>query len=557
MTRTLGPTAKSGWTLAAGTLLAASFMISGAKSLADGAPPPSCFVTLVAGDVQGVDAGASCLFSGIPYAASTGGSNRWRPPEPAAPWAPGVFNANTAPLSCASLNAAGMPTGSEDCLKLNVWARNPLPAIPAPVIVWIHTGSFTSASANIAGTNGRVLAEETGAIVVAPNYRLGPFGFLAHPALAAEDPHGSAGNYGLLDQQAALRWVRDNIAQFGGDPSNVTLAGTSAGGQSVGLQLVSPASEGLIHRAIVESAYPTTRWTSASEALAVGDAFATALDCTDPTQVLACLRAQMPGAILSALPLAAPQVVVPAGRVVWEPTVDGMVIPDQPRVLFEMGAFHRVPTIIGFNRDEGWGAFVTRSFPSGVTAAQYESWVTGEFGPDAASVLHLYPSAAFPSPAEAMARVVGDAQFACEAVRLVKILEQYQTPAYLYSFEYEIDALSLDHVIHGIESNIVFGNDYAPPQFASHPLDATDLALHAQIAGYWTRFAATGNPNAEDDSVVHWPAFRFPSGPGRGSGHHIVFDTIIRQDKRSREAQCSLFEPFFLRSLLGALPASQ
>ena len=139
-------------------------------------------------------------------------------------------------------------SGSEDCLRLNVWVADPLPNGPAPVIVWLHTGAFTGASANFAGTNGRRVAEETGAVVVAPNYRLGPFGFLVHPALAAE-PEGTAGNYGLLDQRAALRWVQENIAQFGGDPDNVTLAGTSAGGQSVGLHLVSPGSSGLFHRA--------------------------------------------------------------------------------------------------------------------------------------------------------------------------------------------------------------------------------------------------------------------------------------------------------------------
>ena len=210
-------------------------------------------------------------------------------------------------------------------------------------------------------------------------------GFLAHSALAGEDLQGSTGNYGLLDQQAALRWVRDNIAQFGGDPGNVTIAGTSAGGQSVGLQLVSPATEGLFHRAVIQSAYPTSRWTSGQEAQAQGQAFAAALGCTDPSQVLTCMRAAARTGVLAALPQASQQVLEPAGRAFWEPSVDGVVVPDQPRPLFESGAFHRVPTIIGFNRDEGRGSFITPfitlSFPTAVSAAQYEEWVASEFGP--------------------------------------------------------------------------------------------------------------------------------------------------------------------------------
>jgi para-nitrobenzyl esterase len=441
-------------------------------------------------------------------------------------------------------------------LKLNVWVPNPLPSA-APVIVWIHTGSFMSASANFAGTNGRRLAQETGVIVVAPNYRLGPFGFLSHAAFATEDPHGSSGNYGLLDQQAALRWVRENIARFGGDPANVTLAGTSAGGQSAGLHLVSPGSEGLFHRAIVQSAYPTSRWPTAQEAQLQGAAFAAALGCTDPTQLATCMRSQSRDAVLNALPVATPQVAEPPGRVFWEPIVDGYTLPDQPRVLFETGAFLHVPLIAGFNRDEGWGAFVNRSFPVGVTLENYEEWVATEFGSYGPVVLARYPAAAFSTPAEAMARVVGDAQFTCEARRLARSIEQSGTPVFLYSYEYEIDSLSLNHVIHGVESNIVFGNNYAPPQFPNRPLDEADLALHAQMAGYWTRFAWTGNPNVDDDRVVHWPAFKHPTGIGRGADKYIVFDSVVREGLRPGEAACDFFAPFFFRSMLGGIPASQ
>jgi para-nitrobenzyl esterase len=525
----------------------------------------SCFVTLPAGDVQGADFGASCAFLGIPYAATTGGSNRWRPPQPPAPWAPNLLTATTPPVNCPSVALVGPPSlsGDENCLMLNVWVADPLPFAPRPVIVWLHTGAFVVTSANFPGSNGRRLAEATGAVIVAPNYRLGPFGFLVHTALAAEDPNGSSGNYGLLDQRATLQWVRDNIAQFGGDPDNVTLAGTSAGGQSVGLHLVSPDSAGLFDRAIVQSAYPTSRWATMAEAAEDGNAFAAALNCTnqDPAQVVACMRAKKRDEVLTALPVGTQQVAEPVGRVFWEPAVDGFVIPDQPRTLFETGTFHRVPTIIGFNRDEGWGAFVARSFPSGVSLAQYETWVMNEFGRYASSVLALYPAdldptSSVPPPIEAMARVTGDVQFVCEGRRLARAIERTGTPTYVYSYEYEIDTLSIDHVIHGAESNILFGNSYTPPVFPNYVLNAQDLTLHAAMRGYWTRFAASGNPNADDDTVVHWPAFKHPTGAGRGSDKLLVLDSVIREGMRTRELQCDQFEPLFLRSVLGALPAS-
>ena len=518
------------------------FLIS--QGLAQGV---SCLVPTSNGDVQGVDRGASCAFLGIPYAASPTGNNRWKPPKPKASWAPLIFNATMPPPSCSA---------NEDCLKLNIWTPDPAPGGQAPVIVWLHTGGFTAASANFASHNGQRLSEETGVIIVAPNYRLGPFGFLAHPALSAEDPaYPSSGNYGLLDQRAALAWVRDNIAQFGGDPNNVTLAGTSAGGDSVGLHLVSPGSGGLFHRSIVQSGAPTLRWPTIAEANEQGAAFAAALGCSNPT-VVECLRSKSTSQVILALPQATHQVLETPGRAYWTPVVDGFQIPAQPRTLFEAGAFLQVPTIIGTTRDEGWGNFINRSFPTGVTLAQYEAWVTNEFGPYASDVLATYPAVNFPSATDAMARLLGDGQFVSEARRLARLIERTGTPAFLYSYEYEIDDLSLDRVIHGVESNIIFGNNYVPSNFPNHVLSAADLTLHASMAGYWTRFAATGNPNSDDDTIVHWPAFKHPTGQGRGSDKYIVFDSAIREGQRLREQQCDLWEPFFPRSLLGGLPAA-
>lgn len=514
----------------------------------------TCFVTLPAGQVQGANLGSTCAFLGIPYGAPTAGNNRWRPPQPPSPWTT-VLNATgtpVPPVGCPALSVGPTPSfvGDEDCLKLNVWVRNPLPGVPAPVLVWLHTGAFIATSGNFAGHRGPNFALATGVVVVSPNYRLGPFGFLAHDALAAEDADGSTGNYGLLDQQAALRWVRDNIAQFGGDPDNVTIAGTSAGGQSVGLQLVSPGSDGLFHRAVVQSAYPTSRWRSTEEARIQGDDLAASLGCTD----LACLRSAPRNMVLTALSQGAQQVAEPANATFWEPSIDGIVIPDQPRLLFASGTFHRVPTIVGFNRDEGWGAFITRSFPS-VDLDVYEDWVSNEFGPYAPDVLGLYADVAAQSPVEAMARVVGDAQFVCEGRRLARAIEATGTATFLYSYEHEIDALSLDHVIHGVEGNILFGNNYSAP-LPSYTLTDVDRALHAAMAGYWGRFATTGNPNRGGGAEVSWPPFTRPNGSGRGNDKYIVLKPDIGEGGRLREAQCDVFERFFFRSVLGGVPAA-
>ncbi|HEX5214713.1 MAG TPA: carboxylesterase family protein [Vicinamibacterales bacterium] len=519
----------------------------------DTSAQPACFVSTVSGDIQGAVGTESCTFLGIPYAAPPINALRWKAPQPAAPWA-GTLPATTNPQSCPNVNT-GSPSGVEDCLRLNVWVRHPRPVAPAPVIVWLHTGSFVAASANLASHNGRRLAEETGVIVVAPNYRLGPLGFLAHSALATEDPRGVSGNYGLQDQRRALEWVREHIAAFGGDPTNVTIAGTSAGGDSAGLHLVSPSSSGLFHRAIIESGTPTIKWPTHAESLAQGAALAAALGCLDAATVLTCLRSKTANQIVSAMPVGSQQVVETPTRAFWTPVVDGVELPDQPRALFAAGRFSAVPTIIGYTRDEAAGSFVTRSFAGGVSSAQYQAWVSTEFGSDAPAVLSRYPAAAFASPFDAMAQVVGEAQFACESRRLARFIDEARMPVFLFSYEYVIDDLSPDYVVHGVESNIIFGNAYAPMQFPNHPLTPADLALHGLMAGYWSRFAATGSPNVDDDTVVHWPLFKDPTGQGRGSNRFLIFNGGARADKRPREQACNFWEPYFLRTILGKVPA--
>jgi para-nitrobenzyl esterase len=522
-------------------------------TLAQGVP---CVAATVSGDIQGVDAGASCAFLGVPFAMPPIGSRRWARPEAMPAWAPALLSATTAPSTCPQLNTAnGQPQGAEDCLKLNIWTPNPPPSPGSPVIVWFHGGSFVNASANFAPQNGQNLAALTGAIVVAPNYRLGPFGYLRNEALVAEDL--AAGNYGLLDQRAALVWVHDHIAAFGGDPGNVTIAGQSAGGHSVSLHLVSPGSAGLFHRAIMQSGSASVRWRTASDAASQGQEFAAALGCTNPNPslVLACLRTKTRDQILLARPPALFEQVTETGRTQWTPIVEGVEIPDQPRFLYEVGAFSRVPVVIGSTRDEGW-TWVNRSFPSSMTTDQYEAALDREFGAEAAAVLTAYPAAEFSSPKDALVRLIGDVEYTCEARRIARLIERTKTPVYLYSFDREIDAVVADRVAHGMDVNFVFGNNYGPPLFPAFALTGTDLALSQAISGYWTRFAATGNPNSDDPSIVHWPAFKHPSGQGRGADKHLVLDSTIEEGMRLREAQCDFWDAYFFRSVTGAVPAA-
>ena len=512
----------------------------------------SCFVTTASGAVQGADNGASCAFLGVPFAAPPVGTLRWRPPQPAAPW-PGTLAATAPPATCPAVFPLGTTTlqGNEDCLKMNIWTPDPMPASPAPVIVWIHPGGFVAASANLAAQNGRRMAERTGAIVVAPNYRLGPFGFLAHPALTAEDPsHPSSGNYGLLDQRAALAWVRDNIAAFGGDPSNVTIGGQSAGGHSVSFQMVSPGSAGLFHRAVMQSGYASTIVDTLAEGEALGTTFAQQVGCNVPSEVLTCLRSKTRNEVLLALPTGQQQW-AETPRISWGPIVDGLVIPDQPRTLYEAGLFAHVPLIVGATRDEGW-IYADRSFPAGLTIEQYEATVQTEFGAGMApEVLARYPPADFASPKHALSQIAGDYEAVCEARRVARFVSRF-APVYFYSFEREVAPVAGNQVIHGLDLNFVFGNNYGAP--TPYVLSAADLAFSNIQMDFWTRFAATGNPNApgRDTGYAHdaWSTYH------GASAKYMVLAVPTLEERRPREAACYYWDGFFLRSIIGSVPAS-
>jgi para-nitrobenzyl esterase len=222
--------------------------------------------------------------------------------------------------------------------------------------------------------------------------------------------------------------------------------------------------------------------------------------------------------------------------------------------LYERGAFTRVPVILGVTRDEGW-TFVDRSFPAGLTAAQFQSAVETEFGPYAALFLAAYRPNDFPSPKDALAQLTGDVEYTCEAVRIARLVERTRTPVYLYSFQRMLDGVASNHVIHGLGTNFVFGNNFVAPNPANYVLNPTDLQLSASMGDYWTRFAATGDPNEYRTRKVWWPAFDRRIVPGLETDRFLILDSVIRGDKGLRQEQCNFLESFFFRSAVGGVPA--
>ena len=466
-------------------------------------------IHLADGDVQGTVNDRTRRFLGIPYAAPPVGALRWRPPSPPAPW-PNVLQANAFAGACAQLSSIQGPASeNEDCLYLNVWTPEPAPRKPLPVMVWFHGGGNQQGSAGdpvpFPGVPGlfydaRVLAQERGVVVVTINYRLNVFGYFAHAALASEDAaHPYAGNQGLLDQLAALQWVRANIAAFGGNPKRVTIFGESAGSQDTCLHVASPGSKKLFHRAISESGGCTTRQPTATEAAATAATFATSAGCGAASDQLACLRAQPASALLAILQQSGtPGGIVPNFN--FGPVVDGGFMPDQPRTLYDAGRFAKVPYILGSNTDEG--TLFLLSAPRVTTEAAYLAALQARYGTRAAEVAAVYPASSFATPQDALARAFGDQILVCSTYDTARRVAAGGAHAYLYNFAREIPIAVLQQLglraFHGAEIVYVFGS-ITPPT-------AEDATLGETIRGYWAGFARRGNPNHK--GALKWPRFK-------------------------------------------------
>ena len=387
-------------------------------------------VRIAGGSVRGAAVPGGYAFRGLPYAAPPVGNLRWRPPRPPADWK-GIQDATQFAPSCPQPASPFAPPApfSENCLYLNVSTPTLRRHARRPVLVWIHGGGFTEdASRNYDGSK---LAAD-GIVVVTINYRLGALGFLVHPAFASRRG-GPAGNYGLMDQQAALRWVRDSIRRFGGDPHNVTIAGQSAGGVAVLAQLVSHSARGLFQRAIVQSGAFALRQQSLADAEAAGEAFAATAGC--PDQTARCLRRLPVAALVSNFPGAA----IPG-------VIDGKVLTESIGTALAAGRFARVPILNGINHDEeliftaGLGVAVSGGrfvpVPAPLTADSYQPDIAAVLGvsPDrAAAIAAEYPLGAYPAPDVAFSTLVSDANFACPALQVDRWTSE-RVPTFAYQF---------------------------------------------------------------------------------------------------------------------------
>jgi para-nitrobenzyl esterase len=485
---------------AGGTASAAS-----ARHRSAATPRQGPIVATEQGAVRGDTLAQGFAFRGLPYAAAPTGNLRWRPPQPAATWH-GVRDATQYAPSCLQQPSPSMPPGvqSEDCLYLNVSTPTLRSKARRPVLVWIHGGGLTQDGAR--NYDATQLAAN-GTVVVTINYRLGALGFLAHPSLA-QRPGGPAGNYGLMDQQAALRWVQDNIARFGGDPDNVTIDGQSAGGLSVLAQLVSPGSRGLFQRAIVQSGAFALHQDSLANGEGSGTQFAASVGCPGQTdQTAQCLRQVPADTMVKAFPHDA----IPG-------VVDGKVLPESIGTALAAGRFARVPVLNGIASDEELifvagvhlavsnGTFVPAPTP---TVDNYQSVIASVLGVSdtrAAAAADLYPIRAYPDANVALSTLVSDANFACPAEQVDRWTSS-RVPTYGYQFDDgsapPIFTGSPFYPIatHSSEIQYLLGQPNAPH---AAPLDAIQEALASQMRAAWTAFAAQGSPST---SSVPWPSF--------------------------------------------------
>jgi para-nitrobenzyl esterase len=477
--------------------------VAGITALAAGVPgraAPGPMVDAPAGVVAGKVDGALNVFEGLPYAAPPVGPARWTPPAPLPRWS-GVRDATRFGPACYQLKsgpgniyADDPPAMSEDCLSLNVWT--PAKAHRAPVLVWIHGGALAGGFGSEAVYDGAKLAAR-GVVVVTINYRLGVLGYLAHPGLSAESPLGISGNYGLLDQIEALRWVKRNIAAFGGDPAKVTLAGESAGGLSVMYLMAAPAARGLFSKAIAESAYmistPELKVKRFGETPAeeIGATLAAKLHAPD----IAALRAMDAATITKAALFAG---FVPFG------VVDGRTLPRQLVDTFDRGEQAPVPLLAGFNSGE-IRSLRGLAAPTPASASAYEKTIAERYLDLAADYLRLYPSGAMGDSILAATR---DAIYGWTAERLVRKQAAIGQPSFLYLFDHGYPAADDAGLrgFHASEVPYVFGTiDRTPPFWPKPPSTAGETKLSDAMVGYWTSFAITGVPRAAGEP--NWPRF--------------------------------------------------
>ncbi|MER5757081.1 carboxylesterase family protein [Streptomyces sp. NPDC002088] len=478
------------------------------------------------------------VYKGIPYAASTAGENRWRAPQPAPSWK-GVRAADTWGAACpqpvTGIAAEKVPPLSEDCLNLNIWTGAAGSRERRPVFVWIYGGRNSAMWASQPVYDGANLAAK-GAVVVTYNHRVGAFGNLAHPELSAEGGHGGSGNWGVLDTVAALKWIRDNIAAFGGDPDRVTIAGWSHGSSFVNILMISKLARGLYHRALLAAGVQYTKDPALGhvaggyDTLAAAEANGTAFGTYMGASSLAGLRALTADEIVAKVYASgAPAVGTDFGNV-----LDGYVLPTSYTAAMESGAEADVPVFTGNNKDEN-GASVTLA----MTVAQYQAYASTTFGDKAADFLALYPAT---TDAEASAQYNN---YARDEERVSTFLWGTQfrntagnrSPIYNYWWTHAppgsdptnpIEPANGAGAYHGAEKYYLFGNLYG----TDRPWTDADYAIADTTSSYVANFVATGNPNGR--SLPAWPALRTTKPLSMELGDH--FATLPAADSDAKYA---------------------
>ncbi len=481
-------------------LLGAAMGFFALSATAHAQTPLTAVVHAPAGDLQGISVAGVGEFLGIPYAEPPVGELRWRPPQPVARWGETLQAtkfANTCPQPQRGVFAA--PSKTEDCLYLNVFSSNTGSETGAklPVMVWFHGGGLFSGESN--DYDGIKLASRGRVVVVTVNYRVGALGFLSHPAINAEG-HSFA-NYGIMDEQLALRWVQTNIAAFGGDPGNVTIFGQSGGGTAVMANLASPLSRGLFHRAINQSG---TRIgvTLPATALKLGEEFAALAGCAD--QRPQCLRA-----------LSVDQVLTHQGGILGVvsefPSVDGTIITRAALDAFASGQFNRVPIMTGLVRDEQAFFLPEANTKKPLTADDFMRYTVSFGAAHKEKLLAKYPLADYPSPSLAEIAMAQGAK-ACTARLLDRAWSKF-VPVYAYEFadrtapSYFPDVSYPMRAYHTAELQYLFPR-FRGGQGTSHPLSDAQERLSDLMVDYWTTFARAGTPERSDSGPLPpWPQY--------------------------------------------------